>query len=313
MTPPFHKQAGPSSTRSSASKPGLVVTSNSWARRTTLVPDMQVDRRGPRVLPEQLAQALHPGVVQGVDRHDDLQRLRPVGRLSWGRLSSEQTILGTSSRRSSLPFTHTTTSSARRWPTSVMVRGKTKTSIDDCRSSRTNVAMSSPLLVYLRASPVTTPPTQRSLLRPPYQPVAAPAVAVAAGAVPVALASPWCRRRPLAAARVPSERSPRAGPGWCSPCGGARPPRPPPGGGRSRRARASLSRRPACCACRTPGRARAPWCRRTPGSPPPRAAEQAQHPLVGLSPPGQGPVEHLFEHQAQALARVAQTSRRRPP
>ncbi len=56
-----------------------------------------------------------------------------------------------------------------------MVRGKTKTSIVDSRSSSTKVAISSPRLVYLRVSPVTTPPTQRSLPLGPY-PLAGPAL-----------------------------------------------------------------------------------------------------------------------------------------
>ena len=79
-----------------------------------------------------------------------------------GRLISMQTSLGCSSRRSSRPLTQTMASSASRWPTSVMVRGNTHTSMDDTRSSRTKVAISSPRLVYLRTTPVTTPPTQRT-------------------------------------------------------------------------------------------------------------------------------------------------------
>src|SRR5579875_845501 len=43
-----------------------------------------------------------------------------------------------------------------------MTLGKTKTSIEASRSSRTKRAMSSPFLVYWRLRSVTTPPTQRT-------------------------------------------------------------------------------------------------------------------------------------------------------
>ncbi len=38
----------------------------------------------------------------------------------------------------------------------------------------------------------------------------------------------------------------------------------------------------------------------------PRAAKEAEHALICLPAPGQGPVQHLFEDEAQTLARVAQ-------
>ena len=112
--------------------------------------------------------------------------------------------LGWSSRPSTRPFTHTMASSASRWPNCCIVLGKTMTSIDACRSSRTKTAMRSPFLVHLRCRLVTSAADDAHACRP---------------------------RRPRA--RRASSR-----------CGGAATPRRPSAGGRSRRARASPSRTP---------------------------------------------------------------------
>ena len=72
------------------------------------------------------------------------------------------TSFGCSSRRSTRPRTTTTASFSSSAPNSAITRGKTNTSIEAWRSSRTNRAMRSPFFVYCRRSSVTTPPTDRT-------------------------------------------------------------------------------------------------------------------------------------------------------
>ena len=147
-----------------------------------------------------------------------------------------------------------------------MVRGNTQTSTADTRSSRVNVAINSPRLVYLRVSPVTTPPTQRSLAVPAAFPQ------LGDGGVGVAGQSRFHAFQRMIAEVEPEHLLLEGQPnGFVELLGGDRHP-------------GVVEQQFVAVA---------------------QIAEEAHDPLVGLAPASQGAVDDLFEHQAQPLARMA--------
>ena len=137
---------GPRSIRSSPRSPRRLSTLNSAGRRRTDWPTWRKTGSSPGCSESSCLSRSTTGSVR-TPRGSSTRSSPTPSAASWGRCASMHTSFTWSSLVSSRPRTTNTASSASSAPISAMTLGKTNTSIEARRSSRTKVAMSSPRLV----------------------------------------------------------------------------------------------------------------------------------------------------------------------
>ena len=144
----------------------------------TLVPTWRSTGQLPGCCEEHRLQAAHRVVAEGPEGQGQLDLGGLVG-LQQGALDLHADDLGlVVAQVEPAPQDHdgVVLKSA---PYSAMTRGKTNTSIEAWRSSRTKRAIRSPFFVYWRFSSVTTPPTERTEPSIPYASPGSPTHGVA--------------------------------------------------------------------------------------------------------------------------------------